>query len=392
MKIKPRIALIQGQPSYILATRCVRAAITLFGGMLGPVMFYTDESIEIQPYSIAPWAEEPKSPSMSSLLAALRGDFVCSAFGDNAEAYEGRAIPPHGDTANSDWVFVQERASTLGVSLRVVAELRSQGGSCVATTVLLENHPFVYQRHDFHNLSGPINPGHHAMLRCPPNAPSAVLSFSAYEFAYASPSRSAFKQTPPASRFLPDTFAASLNAMMDRDGKATDAAVFPGPDGVDDVLMVCARQVEELAWSAATFPDAGYAWISLRTRVQLPSTLIWLSNGGRLETPWSGRHIGVIGVEDIMGYFASGLAESARDNALTARGISTCMRPASSGRLEIPYIQGCVRIPPGFDRVASVEPTVPGQLLIRAASGATVRVACRWEFLADGRIPELCAD
>jgi hypothetical protein len=176
------------------------------------------------------------------------------------------------------------------------------------------------------------------------------------------------------------------------DGSTIDVTRFPNHDGVDDVLIVCADPNWHLAWSAVTFPDAGYAWLSLRRRAQLPSTLVWLSNGGMRQPPWNGRHKAVLGIEDIMGYFAVGLAESARENPLNTRGIPTSVRMLPETPLRIPYIQGVVRIPAGFTRVATVEPAGSGQLSIRDEQGTEVRTTCEWEFLLEERIEGLCED
>jgi hypothetical protein len=247
---------------------------------------------------------------------------------------------------------------------------------------------FVYQRHDFLDRSGPINPGHHAMLRCPPRTGSALLSFSPYTFAGTSPSRATLPATHLRSLLTSGQFSATLSAMPCIDGTTLDVTAFPNQDGVDDVLIVCADPTRPLAWSAATFPGEGYAWLSLRLRAQLPSTLVWLSNGGMLQPPWNGQHRSVVGIEDIMGYYAAGLAESARTNQLNARGIRTSVWMQAGVPLHIAYIQGVVRIPTGFDRVAAVEPAGSGQLSIRAASGAEVRAACEWEFLTTGRLAQ----
>lgn len=383
-------SLILGQPSFTLATRWIHAAITRFGAMLGPVTFFAEARTPIRPYSVAPWATESLAPEVPPLLAALRGDFMCSAFGDNAERWKGRAIPPHGDTTSGDWSLIQRRANEHGVALQLGIDLPTQGGRCVATTALLEQHLFIYQRHDFQGMSGPINPGHHAMLRCPPAKRSAVVSFSPHVLTCSTPIRAALSEANSRARLRPGTFAASAAEMACVDGTIIDVTTFPAHDGVDDVLIVCADPARELAWSAATFQREGYAWLSLRNSAQLPSTLIWLSNGGRTEPPWNGRHVGVLALEDIMGHFASGLAESARSNSLTARSIPTCLQIAPGETMRIPYIQGIVSIPAGFDRVVAVDAADRGELLVRAASGAEVRVRCRWEFLGDGRIAHLC--
>lgn len=192
------------------------------------------------------------------------------------------------------------------------------------------------------------------------------------------------------SRLLPGKFVDSLTAMPSVNSGTVDLTSFPAEQGFDDVFLVCSRPGSALAWSAASFPAGGYAWISLRRAAQLPSTLVWLSNGGRFEPPWNGRHAPVIGLEDIIGYFACGLNESAQPNALTERGIPTCATAAPGVPLVISYIQGLLRIPADFGTVVAVEPAGPSELTVIGETGKEVSVACRWEFLIEQCIPELC--
>src|ERR1700726_3969566 len=94
---------IFGQESFVLATQTVEAAIAAVGGMLGPVTFFPRDPKPVRPYAVAPWAEEPLPQDMPPMLASLRGDWFCSAFGENDEPFEGRYLPPHGETANRTW-------------------------------------------------------------------------------------------------------------------------------------------------------------------------------------------------------------------------------------------------------------------------------------------------
>jgi hypothetical protein len=97
-------ARVHGQESFLLRTRSVELAVTATGGVLGPVTFFPDGPAPIRPYAIAPWAEEALSPDTPPTIAALRGDWFCSAFGENA----GRKLPPHGETANRLWRGIAE--------------------------------------------------------------------------------------------------------------------------------------------------------------------------------------------------------------------------------------------------------------------------------------------
>jgi len=383
---------VYGQPSFTLATSSVHVAITRFGAMLAPVTFFADSPTPIQPYAIAPWATETLGPEVPPLLAALRGDFICSAFGDNVQPWDGCTIPPHGDTANGNWHLVHRRESDCGSALRLEIDLGTQGGRCVATTVLLQQHQFVYQRHDFVGFAGRVNPGHHAMLQCTSASGPARISFSSCVLAGSSPPRAMLPDSLNRSRLRPGSFASDATRMPCLDGSISDFTKFPACPGTDDVLIVCADPAKRIAWSAATFPQAGYAWLSLRNTCHLPSTLVWQSDGGRSEPPWSSRHVGVLALEDMMGYFALGLAESAAENPLNANGIATCVEVRLGELLRIPYIQGLVRVPAQFDQVAAVRMLAGGELLVQAANGTEVRTACRWEFLSDGRVPLLCED
>jgi hypothetical protein len=161
------LAQIHGQDSFRLKSRTVELAITATGGMLGPVTFFPEEPDPIRPYAIAPWAEEPLPPDTPAMLWALRGDWFCSAFGENAEMHDGRQLPPHGETANCRWQPLARGQTNAGCWMRLGVEMPLQGGYCEATTALLNEHSLIYQRHDVNGLTGFINPGHHATLQFP---------------------------------------------------------------------------------------------------------------------------------------------------------------------------------------------------------------------------------
>jgi hypothetical protein len=137
-----------------------------------------------------------------------------------------------------------------------------------------------------------------------------------------------------------------------------------------------------------TYPEQRFVWFALRNPQQLASTLLWFSNGGRHFPPWNGRHVNVLGVEDITGFFHVGLAASCRPNLLSERGIPTCLAPDAEGRLSISYIQGVARVPAAFDRVATIEPQpAGGNVVLHAESGIAVEVRCHVDFLRTGTLP-----
>src|SRR5688572_20595083 len=100
------IERIRGQGSFALRADRVELFLTEMGGMLAPVKFFSNEFAPVEPYAIAPWAEESLPPNTPDMLVALRGDWFCSAFGENAQCYRDRALPPHGETANGKWAYI----------------------------------------------------------------------------------------------------------------------------------------------------------------------------------------------------------------------------------------------------------------------------------------------
>lgn len=382
--------LIQGQESFLLKTRTVELAVTKTGGMLGPVTFFPQNSIPIRPYAVAPWAEEFLPSGTPPMIAALRGDWFCSAFGENTDLPKGKALPPHGETANRDWHGIAHGETKAGSWLRLGVDLPLQGGICEATTALLPDHSVVYQRHDLSGLTGPINPGHHATLAFPNVDGAGRLSFSRVIHArtYFQPAER--PENRGYSWLRPDTEISNLEAVPCIDGSTTDLRRYPARRGFEDIAILCTDPNVEFGWSAVTFPKQRFVWFSLRNPHQLTSTLLWFSNGGRHFAPWNGRHINVLGIEDITGFFHVGLAASCRANLLTEHGVRTCLEPGADGRLSIPYIQGIARIPSDFDRVAMIDPQPHrGVLLLHAESGASAEVRCQIEFLCTGKLPGL---
>jgi hypothetical protein len=381
---------IHGQESFLLKTPSIELAVTATGGMLGPLTFFPDEPTPIRPYAVAPWAEEDLPPGTPPMIAALRGDWFCSAFGENAEIHVGRQLPPHGETANRTWRGIAGGETKEGCWLRLGVELPLQGGRCEATTALLTDHSVVYQRHDLSELTGPINPGHHATLAFPDVEGAGRLSFSRLVHARTYVEPTARPENRGYSWLKPDVEITDLRAVPCIDGSTTDLSRYPARRGFEDVAILCTDSTVALGWSAVTYPEQRFVWFALRNAQQLASTLLWFSNGGRHFPPWNGRHVNVLGVEDITGFFHVGLAASCRPNLLSERGIRTCLAPDAEGWLSISYIQGVARVPAGFDRVAVIEPQpTGGSVVLHAESGIAVEVRCHVDFLRTGTLPGL---
>jgi len=115
--MKPKLQIKLGQPSWRLASDEVEAFVTQTGGHIGPVTFQIGGR-KIQPYSVAPWAEEKLDAKLPSILKVLRGDFFCLPFDGNATPFRGERHPVYGKTANEKWMLESSAPSELHLSLK----------------------------------------------------------------------------------------------------------------------------------------------------------------------------------------------------------------------------------------------------------------------------------
>jgi hypothetical protein len=371
---------VHGQPSWRIAREGVEAFVTQVGGHLAPVTFRL-AGRAVQPYHIAPWAEDPPG-GLPPMLQGLRGDFFCLPFGGNAGAFEGEQHPPHGETANELWSLVDLRQEGDETSLELSLTTRVRPGRVTKTVSLVEGHPVVYQRHTFEGMEGPMSYGHHAMLRFPDREGSGLVATSPFVWGGTSPMPIEDPAQRGYSALAPDARFDRLDAVPTLAGPPADLSRYPARRGYEDLVLLASDPSETLAWTAVTFPEEGYVWFTFKDPRVLRQTVLWLSNGGRHYAPWDGRHVNVLGLEEVTSYFHFGLAESASPNPLSGGGIPTSITLGEGG-LDVRCLSGVAEVPAGFDHVASVR-AHPGEDLVTltARSGASVTAPVRHAFLA----------
>ena len=379
--MKTSTTTVQGQRSWRIATPRVEAFVTQTGGHLAPVTF-DRRGKKIQPFSMAPWAQEKIDPTLPPILKVLRGDFFCLPFGGNATKFRGERHPPHGETANAAWNFESlDETDDGGARLHLSMRTRIRRGRVDKFITLPPDHDAVYQRHVISNMRGPMTPGHHAMLKFPDEAGAGVISTSPFESGQVfvepleSPENRGYSMLKPAAEFE------SLRAVPTITGQAADVSRYPARRGFEDLVMITSELDVPFAWTAVTFPRQGFAWFALKDPRILRSTIFWMSNGGRHYAPWNGRHINVMGLEEVTANFHLGLAESARKNELNQRGIPTTITLDPRRPLTINYIMAIAAIPRGFDRVAKIVRGVRGGVVLQSDSGKDVRVPVDVDFL-----------
>jgi len=370
---------IQGEPSWEFESDLVRAAVTVAGGQLGPVVFDLGRK-KVQPFAVAPWAGTRAAASLPPILRALRGDFFCMPFGGNLSPYRGESHPLHGETANADWrleeLFLQHGSATFRASLRCSV----RPGVVRKEIQLRRGQTAVYSRHSLEGFSGPMSFGHHAMLAFPDREGSGLVSTSRLRFARVYPGEFEKPENGGYSSLKPGAHFRRLDSVPMANGLRADLSRFPARAGFEDLVMISQAPDQSFAWSAVSFPRDGYVWISLKNPAVLPSTVLWHSNGGRHDAPWSGRHRRVLGVEEVLSYFHEGLAQSVAPNPVQKAKIPTFVRLNPKRPLMVSSIMALAAIPPDFDHVRQISPKGNG-LEIKSRSGKGVLVPVDLSFI-----------
>jgi hypothetical protein len=371
-------SIVAGQPSWQLSTSTVKAYVTQSGGHLGPVSFEL-EGRTVTPYALAPWAEEETVADLPRILKVLRGDFFCLPFGGNDEPFQGEQHPPHGETANSNWHFesLQMNDST---RLHLSLETTIRSGRVDKMIELREGHTALYCRHVVSGMSGPMNLGHHAMLKFPEEPGSGLVSTSGFTFGQVFPGNFEVAAEGGYSLLKAGATFDALESVPTVNGEVADLSRYPARKGYEDLVMLQTDQSQPFGWTAVVFPAENYVWFSLKDPQVLRGTVFWMSNGGRHYEPWSGRHTSVMGLEEVTSYFHSGLSESAQPNSLTERGYKTCLELDPHQPMRVNTIMAVAAIPGGFDHVEEIT-AQEGKVTLKSRSGQQVTTSLDISFL-----------
>lgn len=352
-----------GQPSYKIESDSVTAWISELGGQLAPVRFQLPNG-PVEPFSVAPWAEE--DIDLPPILKALRGDFFCLPFGGNDERYLGEKHPVHGETANLRWSL---DSSTEG-AVQMSVDTTVRKGHVNKEIFVLPGQTAIYQRHTISGMSGPMSLGHHAMVRF--RSPGFV-SVSPFGFGQVFPAEFENPVQGGYSALKPGATFGDLTRVPALDGSFADLSHYPEREGFEDLVMVYSALGSTFAWTAVHFPEEGYVWYSLKDPRILTGTVLWHSNGGRHYSPWSGRHRGVLGLEEVTSSFHWGLAGSVGPSDANSAGYRTYVDLDPANSFVVSTIIGVAPSQPLSGPVANIEKIDAG-ILISDAKGGKISV------------------
>lgn len=357
---------VHGQPSWQFSSDTVSASITRLGGHLAPVTFRLG-SREVSPFSVAPWAEEKTDPGTPAVLQALRGDFFCSPFGADASPYRGESHQPHGETANAHWHFDSLKRSDAGVELHLSLETKVRAGYVDKFLNLKNGETAIYSRHVLSGMKGNMTLGHHSTLKFPDGegigriTTSRIAGGWTFPATFEEPARGGYNSLKPSATFK------RLDRVPLAQGGHTDLGKYPARRGFEDIVQIVHRDRPDFAWTAAAFPKQGYAWFSLKDPRVLQSTVFWISNGGRHYAPWNGRHVNVMGLEDVTSYFFLGIKPAEKPNPISRAGFRTFIKLDPKKPTVINHIMAVAAIPRDFQRVRTIIPGANGVTLVSPA-------------------------
>ncbi len=369
-----------GQPSWLLKNREGQVWVTRTAGMVGPAAFRLADGRVVEPFAVAPWATETISPEAPPLLHALRGDFFCAPFGGNGTAWRGEKHPPHGESANADWTLIDATRTGDAATLHLRLATKVRAGVIDKRLSLRTGHSALYCEHVLSGFSGPMAVGTHPCLRVPGPDGSARVTVGGWEWGQVLPVPFEDPKAGGYSTLKPGARLDSLVAVPMANGGTADLTRYPAREGFDDLVMLVGKPGRTLGWSAVTFPQERWMFLQLKNPEVLRHTLLWHSNGGRHYAPWSGRHRGVLGVEETTSYFHFGQAESARPNPLSRAGYPTTLKLSPKKPQRIAHIFAVAAIPKGFDLVADVQAT-PGGIRVTSQNGRVVSLTLDTGFL-----------
>lgn len=325
----------------------IRATLDLAVGHIRELMVERDGR-QVAPLHSAPWLEEAHTADTPAHLQRLSGDFLCAPFGLS----DVDGSPAHGWPANSAWRHLETRTVDGGRQARFELEKRVMGARVVKELTLRDDHPFLYQRHLFQGGEGAVSVGLHMMVSLPQGG---HLSFSPKRFIETSTDP---LEADPLKGRSALAYPARFNDLKKAplaDGGTANLSCYPFDRNHEDCVMMPEAPGRELAWGAALRHREADLVLSLKRPEDFPSTLLWMSNGGRYYSPWNSRHRGVLGMEEVRTYLLAGHTASIEPNDYSEQGIPTSISLTPSGEIDLRQAIGIMPVPAGWDRVTEVE-------------------------------------
>ena len=389
-----------GQPSYTLGNNLVDVYISVQGGHLtadfkasnaggsnantegGNSGYGKNTGRTISPFFVAPWWKEAPYQNEDEIIKVLRGDFFCLPFGGNNEPYNGKKYPVHGETSNRNWDFISKRDTETEDEIVLSMDLKIGSGSVQKNIKLRKDEPVIYSSHRVSGFTGKAPIGHHPILKFPETTGSGIIDISPPTAGFTTPVPIEDPALGGYSRIKPGEEIKDLHSVPCIDGSMIDIGRYPTSFGYEDIVIFINDSVKDFVYSAVSFPSKGYLYFQLKNPRVLAETLLWMSNGGRHYAPWNGRVRGVLGLEEITGFYHYGIKASLNDNFFKDRGYKTYIEFTEDKLFDVKLIMGTVPVDKDFKGVKDIVKKDSYTVTIIGRGNEQIDVPCRLDFLA----------
>lgn len=324
----------------------------------------------LSPFHRAPWTGEAPATDIPDHLRRLSIDFFCAPFGLS----DVDPAPAHGWSANARWELQDVEHLPDGMCARFLLSHKVLSAALTKTLTVRDHHPFLYQSHRFDGGDGRMPVAYHAMVDLP-NGGLVSVSPKLRAQTMGEP-----LETDPArgrSILAYPATSQDLGQFPRSDGGFSDLLRYPLDEQHVDLVMLFEQPANPLGWAVAARPVEQDMALVLKPPHILPSTVLWYSNGGRFYEPWSGRHRGVLGVEEAATFFGYGHLASIAPNALSQGGIPTCL--AVNGAEIKTVIGACGLLGSGVMQAVTCD---GNSLSMVSSDGLTHQLAFDGNFLA----------
>lgn len=372
------------QPCWVLGNDQIELAITQLGAQMAPVTFYRNAG-GVKPYYISPWQGENLKFDVP-VLTPLRGDFFCMPFGGNSKAYEGATFPPHGEMVGAPWTLVGSEKKGTVTALTIAFDTKARPGKVTRQLSLVDGQNVIYSQTRIEGFKGKTSLAFHAILAMPQKERALLVSTSPIKFGmtcpypFSDPASGEYQSLAVGARFSTLSKVPSIY----KGAPDVDCSAFPTQRGFANLLQVFSDPTVKgkPAWVAAVNTEENWLWFALKDPTVLPGRVFWMENHGRYGKPWNGRN-NCLGLEDGCSFFDKGIAESCAPNVISRQGIPTCLDLKGDKPFNVNYIEGVVKVPAGFGRVASAQ-FKPGSVTFVSATDKRVTATVNHEFLWSG--------
>ncbi len=326
-------------------------SITEKGGQLLPQFYFSKNKKPINPYFIAPWSTDKNEYPKAPVLNPLRGDFFCMPFAGSDRPVNGVYYLPHGESSYARWKGPTTHKQSSVQKTDFLLSIKKNKGTILKRITTQQNQTAFLTEHRLNGFQDPMTFGHHPNLLLPQNS-SALLSKSPYLFGQVftqaeKPAQGGYSSLKSGALFE------ALEKVPLNNGGYADLTQLPFNTGFTEVVTVASDPRFPLAWTTLLFPDEGFLWFSIKKTAVLPTSVIWIQDGGRHYPPWNSIR-GIVGLEETCG-LVDGLATSLEPNPFSKKGVPTFKKLASNEEYCIEFLQGVTLVPKGFEKVEQVE-------------------------------------